>query len=93
MKIRLLGVRMSNFTDPYVQESLFLDPIDEKREKVHKAVDLIKDKFGEGAIYRARNAWKTMRSKVAGEFDNLTWRNRQMTYNGDKINSIQRGFS
>ena len=55
MKIRLLGVRMSNFTDPYVQESLFRDPIAEKREKVHKAVDLIKDKFGEGAIYRARN--------------------------------------
>ena len=55
MKIRLLGVRMSNFSDPYVQESLFQSTVEEKREKVHKAVDLIKDKFGEGAIHRARN--------------------------------------
>ncbi len=55
MRIRLLGVRVSNFTDPYVQESLFRDPLAEKREKVHQAVDLIKDKFGEGAIQRARN--------------------------------------
>ncbi|MCK5259689.1 MAG: DNA polymerase IV [Candidatus Omnitrophica bacterium] len=55
MKIRLLGVRMSNFNDPYVQDSLFQDPVAEKQEKVHKAVDLIKDKFGEEAIHRARN--------------------------------------
>lgn len=55
MAIRLLGVRMSNFTDLYVRESLFQNPAAEKREQVHKAVDLIKDKFGEGAIRRARN--------------------------------------
>ncbi len=55
MRIRLLGVRMSNFDDPYVQESLFESPVARKREKVHKAIDLIKDKFGEGAIRRARN--------------------------------------
>lgn len=55
MAIRLLGVRMSNFDDSYVQESLFESPVDEQREKVHKAVDLIKDKFGEGAIQRAGN--------------------------------------
>ncbi len=55
MKIRLLGVRVSNFTDPYVQESLFEDLVSVKREKVHKAVDLIKDKYGEGAIRRAQN--------------------------------------
>ena len=58
MKIRLLGVRLSNFIDPYVQESLFQSSVAEKREKVHKAVDLIKDKFGEGAIRRARNIYK-----------------------------------
>ena len=55
MKIRLLGVRVSHFTDPYFQESLFEDPKAAKKEKVHKAIDLIKDKFGEGAIRRAQN--------------------------------------
>ena len=52
MEIRLLGIRMSNFKDPYVQESLFEDPTSLRREKIHKAVDLIKDKFGEEAIRR-----------------------------------------
>jgi len=55
MKVRLLGVRVSNFNDSYVQEDLFESRISEKREKVHKAVDLIKDKFGEKAIQRAQN--------------------------------------
>lgn len=55
MKIRLLGVRIANFDDPYVQESLFQNPSSEKKEKIHKAVDAIKDKFGERAIHRARN--------------------------------------
>ena len=57
MRVRLIGVRLSNFTDPYVQESLFESPKAEKKEKVHKAVDLIKDKFGEKAIQRAQNLW------------------------------------
>ena len=55
MKIRLLGVRISNFDDLYVQESLFQNPSSEKKEKIHKAVDAIKDKFGERAIGRAQN--------------------------------------
>lgn len=55
MKIRLLGVRVSHFNDPYMQESLFQDPVSEKKEKIHKAVDAIKDKFGEKAIVRAQN--------------------------------------
>lgn len=55
MKIRLLGVCVSNYDDPYVQETLFQSPLSEKREKIHKAVDAIKDKFGEKAIQRARN--------------------------------------
>ena len=55
MKIRLLGVRVSNFDDPYVQESLFQRLDTEKKEKIHKAMDLIKDKFGERAIQRAQN--------------------------------------
>lgn len=52
-KIRLLGVRVSGFKELYVQDSLFEDKIKEKKERVHKAVDLIKDKFGEKSIHRA----------------------------------------
>jgi len=52
-KVRLLGVRVSGFKDQYVQESLFEDKKKEKNERVHKAVDLIKDKFGEKSIHRA----------------------------------------
>ena len=54
MAIRLIGVRISHFDDPYIQESLFKDEKEEKREKVHHVVDLIKDKFGEEAIHRGR---------------------------------------
>jgi nucleotidyltransferase/DNA polymerase involved in DNA repair len=52
-QIRLLGVRVSNFEDPYVQESLFRDALSEKNENIHKALDLIKNKFGEKSIHRA----------------------------------------
>lgn len=52
--VRLLGVRVSGFQNPYVQESLFEDARKEKKERVHKAIDLIKDKFGERSIHRAR---------------------------------------
>ena len=55
MKIRLLGVRVAHFDDPYIQDSLFQDPVSEKKEKIHKAIDVIKDKFGEQAIGRAQN--------------------------------------
>lgn len=52
-KIRLIGVRVSNFEDPYVQDSLFQDKGEKRLEDVHRVVDRIKDKFGEGAIHRA----------------------------------------
>ena len=52
-KVRLLGVRVSGFTGQYVQESLFENKKKDKNERVHKAVDLIKDKFGEKSIHRA----------------------------------------
>jgi len=52
MKFRLVGVRMSHFDDAYVRESLFEDEMTKKNEKVHAAVDRIKDKFGETAIVR-----------------------------------------
>ena len=54
--IRLIGVRMSHFHLPYMQENLFLDDQNARKEKVHAVVDKIKDKFGEGAIFRARGA-------------------------------------
>ena len=52
MKVRLIGVRVSHFEDPYIKESLFEDPKSERLEKIHKAVDMIKDRFGENAIRR-----------------------------------------
>ena len=52
MYIRLIGVRVSNFEDPYVQDSLFKDPKIQKDEDLHKAFDQIKDKYGEKAIRR-----------------------------------------
>ena len=51
-KVRLIGVRVSNFDDLYVQESLFSMPGDDRREKIHQVLDRIKDKFGEDAIHR-----------------------------------------
>ncbi len=52
-KFRLIGIRISNFHDPYVQESLFIDTLrHKKRENIHQAIDKIKDKFGEKAIHR-----------------------------------------
>lgn len=50
--LRLIGVKVANFDDSYFQDSLFKDPIKEKSERVHKAVDSIKDKFGEKSIRR-----------------------------------------
>jgi DNA polymerase-4 len=54
MKVRLIGVRVNHFEDAYVQESLFSNPINERREKIHSVVDMIKNKFGEDAIGRGK---------------------------------------
>ena len=53
MKIRLIGIKMSNFSNPYVQESLFIDNSNHRKESVYKAIDVIKNNFGEKAIRRA----------------------------------------
>lgn len=50
-KVRLLGVKTSNFIDSEVKDSLFED---KRKERIHQAVDLIKKKFGEQAIGRAK---------------------------------------
>ncbi len=54
-KYRLLGVRVSHFDQPYVRESLFDDGAPTKAEKIGRAVDLIKDRFGEKGIIRGRS--------------------------------------
>lgn len=54
MKIRLIGVRANNFEDAYVQECLFANSVNERREKIHSVLDRIKDKFGENVIGRGK---------------------------------------
>lgn len=50
--IRLLGVRSSNLVDNAWQSDLFDESSNgtEKKEKIHKALDRIKDRFGEESI-------------------------------------------
>ena len=50
-KVRLLGVKTSNLIDSESKDSLFED---KKKERIHKAIDSIRGKFGQGAIQRAR---------------------------------------
>lgn len=54
-KYRLLGVRVSHFRQPYVRDGLFEDGHSARTENIHKAVDMIKDKFGEKGIMRGRS--------------------------------------
>ena len=49
-KVRLIGVKVSNFAPSLKQLSFFAAPR-ERKEKLYQAVDLIKDKFGEDAIH------------------------------------------
>ena len=50
--IRLIGIQVSNLEQETEQLGLFgeITPGSEKKEKLHEAVDQIKDKFGEHAI-------------------------------------------
>lgn len=52
--IRLIGVKVSNFSQECLQLNLFKSVADDKKEAIHNAVDLIKSRFGEDAIRRAR---------------------------------------
>lgn len=52
-KVRLVGVKVSNFAAGPVQ-STFFDPEDcQKQERTHQATDKIKARFGQDAIFRA----------------------------------------
>lgn len=51
-KIRLVGVQTSNLSSSY-EQTLFQDKTENKKENVHKALDLIREKFGDSSIFRA----------------------------------------
>jgi DNA polymerase-4 len=52
-KIRLVGVKVSNFWAEGFQETLFTGNTNKKKESLHQAIDKIKQKFGEDALHRA----------------------------------------
>ena len=52
-EIRLIGVKVSNLLPAGFNDSFFKEDVDEKNEKIHKAIDKIKEKFGDIAIHRA----------------------------------------
>jgi len=53
-KFRLIGVRLSNFSQDVQQQSLFQNP--KSASNLDAAMDAVRNKFGEGAIRRARLA-------------------------------------
>jgi DNA polymerase-4 len=54
--VRLLGIKVSNLSDTSWQENLFEDASDKtiKKERLHKALDKIVERFGTGAVKRRR---------------------------------------
>jgi len=54
-KIRLLGVKVSNFSSGNVQGDLFQDVSVVKMEKIHSALDKIRERFGDNVIHRAKS--------------------------------------
>ena len=51
-KIRLIGIKTSNLMDSGIKDSIFDEGRDRKKENIHKAVDKIKEKFGDDIIGR-----------------------------------------
>ena len=52
--LRLLGVRVTKLDEPeYEQLSLFDSEENQKQEKLDKAIDAIRERFGAGAVKRA----------------------------------------
>ncbi|MDD5438945.1 MAG: DNA polymerase IV [Candidatus Omnitrophica bacterium] len=54
-KIRLVGVRVSNLCRQDETGLLFEDSGEHVQERIHGALDSIRQKFGEGLVYRARS--------------------------------------
>lgn len=57
-KTRLAGVKVSNLIPETFKDSLFNDDLDKKKENIYRAIDKIKEKFGNKAIYRAGNTFR-----------------------------------
>jgi DNA polymerase-4 len=55
--VRLIGVRLSELTNHAVQASLFDDA--EKKNKLYKAIDAVKNKYGKTALKKARTVPST----------------------------------
>jgi DNA polymerase-4 len=53
LPVRLIGVKASNISRHEEATGLFDDTGPKKSEKVHKAIDTIRNKFGDGYICRA----------------------------------------
>lgn len=49
--IRLLGVRLSDFSNDFMQANLFHDT--KRKNNLYKVVDEVKDRFGKGSVQRA----------------------------------------
>jgi nucleotidyltransferase/DNA polymerase involved in DNA repair len=68
--IRLLGVGVSHLEEPGEgQGSLFVDEKEERLRKVARAGDLIREKFGKGALERARLVRGDGRKRSEGDED------------------------
>ena len=53
--IRLIGVKASRLIDAGIKETLFSDSDDLRREKTHRAIDTLRNKFGEDVICHAKS--------------------------------------
>ncbi len=53
-KVRLIGVKTSGLMPSDIKDTFFIDEKDQKKENLHKATDLIKEKFGRNSIHRAK---------------------------------------
>ncbi len=60
-QVRLLGVRLSNLTNEAVQGSLFVDA--EKKNNLYKAIDAVKNKWGNPALQKGRAIQKNKHTK------------------------------
>lgn len=54
-KVRLIGVRLSQLTDPYVQGNLFEPQV--QQQKLYQAIDTVRGAFGKHILQRAGGQW------------------------------------
>jgi len=56
-RVRLVGVSVSNLSSADFRGNLFAAESDRNRESVHRALDKIKERFGDESIHRATSAY------------------------------------